>query len=642
MRRWMWMLALGLGGCAVEDAAKSEPFACASDQECLGGYICRENLCQRGTRARCDGDDDCRADEVCAADAGRCTPPPPGRCNPAADPGTHCGPTETCAAGTCWPPCQSAEDCGPEMLCHQSVCTPPTPCAEAADCAPGFSCDPAQGACRPVCAADGACGAGAICEAELCRPGCRVDSACGPGQICADTQCTPGCRRDPDCPDGEHCVANACVAGCVVDAHCPGGQFCVDNACTSECRLDQHCPRGEACRDGVCEPRACDEECCDDDGAILAGAPCLPPAPIDYTCQSACGAAYIKSIPQGACDAQGRCVESDARIEEPNNSCEFGQVCLPGQPYAQHCVESDAAPACEPAFDCGLDWDVCPDPLSEARCIDMVCRPYACTSTACNDHGFAYHIGAELPPDERFSRDADVITDHQTGLAWLTQLGPEQPLASAHEWCDSRVSGNGDSDWRLPTWHEALTVGGYDPAVTTALAQFGMVPDSRHWTRTITRTGQAMTFDPSNGETESLRQVQAAHVICVRLADPAPRMTSAAERWRVFSNPTPTDPWTGFHWTTNATRFTAADVVEDTCVFGTLRLPSVVEAATFISWHGQEGDSIPQTGIGIVEDGLWTRDLTPDGRRWVVRPGTGAITAHGAGDPAAFPKRCFQ
>src|SRR5205823_7460421 len=96
----------------------------------------------------------------------------------------------------------------------------PDLCSSDVQCAAGFFCDSATGACR--CAADSSCGAAEMCNAAgFCQPRLHCDSTadCAQGSIC-DTQsgvCIPQgtCSSlDVQCKGGEVCKDFGCVPGC--------------------------------------------------------------------------------------------------------------------------------------------------------------------------------------------------------------------------------------------------------------------------------------------------------------------------------------------------------------------------------------------------------------------------------------------
>jgi hypothetical protein len=153
-------------------------------------------------------------------------------------------------------------------------------CASDQQCAPGFSCDPATGACR--CAADSSCAATETCNAAgFCQPRLRCDSSadcapgslcdtqsgvciaqgacntldvqCKAGEVCKDFACVPGCRHDGDCAAATD-VCRPCAAGTPA-AQCPSGNACVRGRCDSQLT----CPYGDTCSpdgqgDQTCQP----------------------------------------------------------------------------------------------------------------------------------------------------------------------------------------------------------------------------------------------------------------------------------------------------------------------------------------------------------------------------------------------------
>lgn len=128
-------------------------------------------------------------------------------------------------------------------------------CTGEVQCAPGFSCDPATGAC--ACDSDSACAAAEACNgAGFCQPRLRCDSTadCAKGTICDSPSgvCIPqeSCTRDVQCKQGEVCEGFACVPGCRSAGDCALSHVC--RACPAG-TPPASCPVGKECVAGLCD-----------------------------------------------------------------------------------------------------------------------------------------------------------------------------------------------------------------------------------------------------------------------------------------------------------------------------------------------------------------------------------------------------
>ena len=181
----------------------------------------------------------------------------------------------------------------------------PNLCSSDTQCAPGFFCDPATGACR--CAADSSCAAAEMCNAAgFCQPRLHCDSSadcapgnicdtksgvcipqgtcssidvqCKAGEVCQDFSCVPGCRHDGDCAAPAD-VCRPCPAGTPA-AQCPVGSQCVRGKCDTQLT----CHYGD-----ICAPDGAGDHVCTPDTRGPYCQPCVRPAGTPTTCPDQTG-----------------------------------------------------------------------------------------------------------------------------------------------------------------------------------------------------------------------------------------------------------------------------------------------------------------------------------------------------------------
>lgn len=288
--------------------------ACASDADCVAGFVCdvRDAFPGGLCTVACADDADC---EDFSDFPGVCTAPPGGRgvclrgC-PAALPNACRREGWICAPGAythsaCLPHCDAA-GCpdGFDCAAGTGLCAPLPGDRAAYDrcgpewgrCAPGLACLTFVGTpdarCHRPCAADVPCGAGEVCAIELpdgsraCAPACETDADCGDRGRCLDStrgaRCLPVVAEGPraaqevcgraageQCGPGLACVVRRpgrgrglCLAECETFDDCPGGLDCafpLEGAaaiCTGRCDSAGGfpCPRGARCVYGGCLP----------------------------------------------------------------------------------------------------------------------------------------------------------------------------------------------------------------------------------------------------------------------------------------------------------------------------------------------------------------------------------------------------
>jgi hypothetical protein len=208
--------------------------SCASDNDCVGGTTCLNNLCgqKKGNGTACGAGSECAsgncADGVCC-DAG-------------------CG-------GLCQACTAAKKGGGADGSCGNVVAgaDPDSECTDqgAMSCADDGSCD-GSGACRkyapgtvciqPSCA-NGAQSSAATCSGGMC--GGSVSTPCSP-YICGPTACKTSCAGDGDCSAGHFCQNTVCVApqpqgsACTAGNQCSTGfcadGYCCDTACSGVCK----------------------------------------------------------------------------------------------------------------------------------------------------------------------------------------------------------------------------------------------------------------------------------------------------------------------------------------------------------------------------------------------------------------------
>lgn len=211
----------GLMMVAWAPMALAQESECAADADCDAGFVCE--VVGGGACPAID----CAPGETCdlpACDSTEVMGCVPGPCDTDAD----CGENQVCykdsweacsgSSGGSSEPCPSDGECPvpeptppPEESCTTeefSQCIPrwAAPCVEAADCGPGFTCEPVE-----QCA---------------CSGGGSTDVACPPGETCP----TPEPAPEPDCTceaTGEN-YCKLIETPCATDSECGDGMVCAD------------------------------------------------------------------------------------------------------------------------------------------------------------------------------------------------------------------------------------------------------------------------------------------------------------------------------------------------------------------------------------------------------------------------------
>jgi hypothetical protein len=218
---------------------------------------------------------------------------------PCAGTPTSCGPPGECAT------CTGAV--GGDQ-CIGLVCG----CTGAADCLPGYACDPTTFTCTMACAGSSAllvCNGG-CCDGTMCQPGLASDACGNVGALCND------CTTDPVEPV---CLSDG-SCGCNTSSDCPAGAACTNTLCGVTCDALATC-NGGCCSSGLCvpgdQPGACalGQATCGTCGGALE---CLVGSGGD-----ACGCESAQDCPSGqACDPMTHaCATACSALAPCNGGC---------------------------------------------------------------------------------------------------------------------------------------------------------------------------------------------------------------------------------------------------------------------------------------------------------------------------------
>ncbi|MBW1808738.1 MAG: hypothetical protein JRJ87_11140 [Deltaproteobacteria bacterium] len=310
--------ALAVCGCRGLDA--SDKNDCASDGDCLNGFICIDDLCVAGV---CREDRDCALekkcveheciDKVACLSSLDCQEPTPicdqvssscVRCNN----NDHCERGNICVDFECLSGCLSVRDCPQDLLCNPEAglhgeCVE---CLNDNNCPEGYVCK--DGDCVVYCTQDAQCPSSRychidsgscveclnndhcnlefLCKEQACVPGCESDRDCRLSKVCDSAASSFGecvdCLVDGDCSSGYACdlAANVCVkhcqtnddcyplkcepssglcVECLVKTDCQQSNLCVDFECIYGCESDQDCPQDMLCDPQYSEHGGCGE-----------------------------------------------------------------------------------------------------------------------------------------------------------------------------------------------------------------------------------------------------------------------------------------------------------------------------------------------------------------------------------------------
>jgi len=257
--------------CSTEGTCTSP---CASNDECVSGFVCRYGDCVEGKEGtKCAVDADCASDLVCNVGYR------PTQCKPLSWEGQ---------------PCERDAECQTGLSCNAGfnplACRAPQaiggPCALATDCQEGLRCVP--------------WGSTSVCwrgtDGDPCFDACLDDDyACRPGTMCQAPFVCNGVYAPAVCKERGHWGQP-----CLVDQNCTDGLVCNAATVPPECRdSGMH---GDACAEDrdcysayVCnaawDPPTCRE---------LGGADDI--CARDRDCQPECRCAYVDTEQKCVCE----------------------------------------------------------------------------------------------------------------------------------------------------------------------------------------------------------------------------------------------------------------------------------------------------------------------------------------------------
>ena len=304
------LLAAGCSG-----SGPSARDGCASNRDCLDGFVCVGGACMGGASGGCAANEDCPLGEYCDLASNKC-------------------------AVAQVVSCQADDQCRPDQRCNTltGVCIDaPRSCAEGGACPSGSHCEPQRNTCV-ACLGDEHCAGGDVCRDNACvdpnKPedpnGCTLDPECNPPlTICIEGACTLGCAQPGGvlCEDGAVCdtARGRCVTiegPCTSDPECtPPMTVCESGQCIPGCGQvgGVQCPGGQECNPSTGRCRAGGPICLSDDD-------CAAPQTIcnlfSGTCEPGCGTSGC-TAPETCDAATGHCVGNATCAPdrlEPNDS----------------------------------------------------------------------------------------------------------------------------------------------------------------------------------------------------------------------------------------------------------------------------------------------------------------------------------
>ena len=440
---------------AGRDAGRLDLTPCASNRDCSGGQVCRNEFC----RTSCSSDGDCAAPlGSCDATLDYCV-----ECSGNAD----CGANEACVDNECAFYCREDAACDTDEYCVMATgACAPRECETTADCEGGFRCERYE--CVPIddivctageesCSADNRtvlrCNADGTMEA---MESCASDARCvvsGTTAACAPVVCTAGelgctsdftayaCdatgteRTETPCGAGRYCAAGACMAQACV----PGSLRCSAGGAREECDARgagytaTPCGPAQSCSGGACLDRVCTpgvgrcvsgsltaREVCSADGLAWTAAACSD----TQSCNPATGACETRicapSLPECVGTSGTRECLSTGLGYTATTTCPSGQSCTPGTgrcgawlctPGTASCGSATTRTVCN-ADGLGFTTSACASmqTCSAGACVPWVCTPGAasCASVdarqVCNSDGLGYTpVGCSGPDPEGYS-----------------------------------------------------------------------------------------------------------------------------------------------------------------------------------------------------------------------------------------------
>jgi hypothetical protein len=375
----------GLGRCQAPGVRSCAPYRCsdgaciarcAGDADCVAGQVCQNGSCGPKPNGQpCASAGECVSnlcvDGLCCDSAcggacrscalpssmGKCASVPAGAVDPrhvCVDQGAgSCGTDGKCDGASGCNKYEPGTQCAPET-CAAGVYTPPAACSESGACVA-----PDATTCAPF-----------ACNGARCFVACTTDDNCAPGQVCRDNSC--GLKPNGAfCADRRECTSGNCAQGVCCATGCASA--CKSCALTTTMGLCTNVPDGLPDPTGTCLDQGAAS--CGGNGRCQAGA--CQVYPQGTACKPAtCPSGTTTFTPAGSCDGAGTCLTSTA------TSC-FPFRCGVAACKATCTADADCAP---PAVcgggSCGLknDGAVCG---AGSECASGICAQGACCKTAC-------------------------------------------------------------------------------------------------------------------------------------------------------------------------------------------------------------------------------------------------------------------
>jgi len=217
---------------------------CASDMDCVEGFVCSDEIKQCVPKSICKTDDDCTI------------------------PGTYChGELDECVMGD---ECIADSQCQSGSFCDLELdkCVKLESCDENGQCGKGFACDSERNICMKTsrCNSDFDCSGGFECNSDIktCQKvsECKNSGECNGGFLChpQKKECVKkgSCEDDYDCDENSYCngTTNECVVidKCISDTECKESEGFACNTAQGLCVESGKCSNESPCEDGfVCD-----------------------------------------------------------------------------------------------------------------------------------------------------------------------------------------------------------------------------------------------------------------------------------------------------------------------------------------------------------------------------------------------------
>ena len=239
----------------------------------------------------------------------------------------------------------------------------------------------------------------------------------------------------------------------------------------------------------------------------------------------------------------------------------------------------------------------------------------------------SWPLPADAPDNATYTiangADGAIVTDNVTGLGWQDSVPATlRDFDTATAYCDALVY-DGQSDWRLPTRIEAISImsfkPGFDASAVTSSA-FSSVPVSASqcfWTASRDPQSSTSAYALNIATVSSMATSSSCVARCVRGGPP---LGAPVAKQYTLTVDTVTDPSTGLVWErtppeTEAT-FAAADARCNALVLGgrAMRLPGVKELSSIVDETKHDPASAGAFGSYAVRmftsNPQWTVELT--------------------------------